>query len=236
MRRITVGITTSTEQIVAAGWTETAAFSPMAYVRAVQRAGARAVLMVPDDDATDALAGIDAVILSGGASDVSAESYGASPHPETGGREPRRDAFEVSLVEQARERDVPLLGICRGMQVINVAYGGTLIQHLPDALGNDDHRVPGGFAEHEVRIQPGSLGARVVGREIERVMSHHHQGIERLGDGLALTGWSVPDGFAEVIEDAHGRFVVGVQWHPEEDEASRVVRALIEHASSRPGG
>jgi putative glutamine amidotransferase len=227
--RPAVGITTSTEEILAAGWTETAAFSPLTYVHAVQRAGARAVLLVPDARVEDALAGIDAVILSGGASDVNAGCYGAEPHPLTGGREPERDAFEIALVRLAAQQGVPVLGICRGMQVINVAYGGTLVQHLPDLLGHDEHRAPGDFSDHEVRVAAGTLAAQVVGRGTERVRSHHHQGIERVGEGLAVSGWSSADELPEVIEDADGRFVLGVQWHPEEDEASQVVRALVDH-------
>ena len=229
-----MGISTSTEPIKAAGWDEVAAFSPLTYIHAVQRAGARAVLLVPDphdaEHPGDLLRGLAAVILSGGASDVHAEAYGAEAHPQTGGREPLRDTFEVAIVREAAERDLPLLGICRGMQVVNVAYGGTLHQHLPDVLGADEHRVPGGFSEHEVRIEPGSLAQRVVGREVERVLSHHHQGIDRLGEGLTITGRATSDDFPEVVEDAEGRFVLGVQWHPEEDEASRVVSALVDAA------
>jgi putative glutamine amidotransferase len=228
--RPTVGITTSTEEIVAAGWDETAAFSPLSYVRAVQRAGARAVLLVPDDDPEGALGGLDAVIVSGGASDVSAQSYGAPPHPQTRGIEPRRDAFEIALVRAGAEQGVPVLGICRGMQIVNVAYGGTLTQHMPDVLGRDEHRVPAAFADHEVELAPGSLAARAVGRERERVKSHHHQGVENVGAGLAVSGTATIDGTVEAIEDADGRYVLGVLWHPEEDEASRVISALVESA------
>ena len=230
MSRPTVGITTSTEQIVAAGWTETAAFSPVAYIRAVQRAGARAILLVPDDDPEGALDGVDAVIVSGGASDVSAESYGAEPHPETRGVEPRRDAFEQALVRLAAEQAIPVLGICRGMQMINVAYGGTLVQHMPDVLGRDDHRIPAAFADHEVALEPGSLAARASGREVERVKSHHHQGVDAVGQGLRVSGRATIDDTVEAVEDAEGRFVLGVLWHPEEDEASRVIAALVEQA------
>jgi len=233
--RPTVGITSSVADITAQGWEEHAAFSPLSYVRAVQRAGARAVLLVadPEDarDGKDILRGIDAVIVSGGASDVAPGRYGAERHPATAPEEPGRDAFEIALVRAAAEREVPVLGICRGMQLLNVAYGGTLVQHLPEALGRDHHRVlPADFADHEVRLRPGSLAARAAGRQHERVRSHHHQGVEKLGEGLEATGWAVTDGTIEAVEDPTRRFVLGVLWHPEEDEASRVVGSLVDAA------
>jgi putative glutamine amidotransferase len=236
-RRPTVGITCSVADIVTDGWEEHAAFSPMSYVRAVQRAGARAVLLVADPDDTarpaDVLRSVDAVIVSGGASDVAPGCYGAERHPATAAEEPGRDAFEIALVRAAAEQGVPVLGICRGMQLVNVAYGGSLVQHLPDVLGRDDHRVvPAEFADHEVRLEAGSLAARAAGRERERVRSHHHQGVERLGDGLRATGWATADDTIEAVEDPDA-YVLGVLWHPEEDEASRVVSALVEAARAR---
>ena len=238
MARPTIGITCSVGDIRSGEWDEHAAFSPIAYVRAVQRAGARAVLLVADDadaaDPRDLLRTLDGVILSGGGSDVAPHRYGRQPHPATADEEPHRDGFEIALARAAKARDIPVLGICRGMQLINVAYGGTLHQHLPDVLGHDEHReLPAAFARHEVRIAPGSLAATATGKEIESVLSHHHQGPDAIGDGLTVTGRAAPDDSPEAIEDPDARFLLGVLWHPEEDERSRVIGALVEAARER---
>ena len=207
-------------------------------MRAVQRAGARAVLLVADDEDTEdpqrpALT-LDGVILSGGGSDVAPRCYGQRPHAATAAEEPGRDAFEIALARSAKQHDVPLLGICRGMQLLNVAYGGTLHQHLPDVLGHDDHRrLPANFARHEVQLEPDSLAQAATGKATETVMSHHHQGPDRIGDGLKVTGRAAIDGSPEAIEDPEARFLLGVLWHPEEDERSRVVGALVDAARER---
>jgi putative glutamine amidotransferase len=236
--RPTIAITCSVGDIRSGDWDEHAAFSPIAYVRAVQRAGARAILLVADeqdaDDPQELLDTIDGVILSGGGSDVAPRRYGQAPHPATAAEEPVRDAFEMALARGAKARDIPVLGICRGMQLLNVAYGGTLHQHLPDVLGHDDHReLPAEFARHEVRIEPGSLAAAATGTTTESVLSHHHQGPDLIGDGLTVTGRATPDDSPEAIEDPAARFLLGVLWHPEEDERSRVVGALVGAARER---
>ncbi|HEV2787691.1 MAG TPA: gamma-glutamyl-gamma-aminobutyrate hydrolase family protein [Solirubrobacteraceae bacterium] len=238
MTRPTIGITCSVGDIRSGEWDEHAAFSPIAYVRAVQRAGARALLLVADEeDASnpdDLLSTLDGVILSGGGSDVAPRCYGQQPHPATADEEPGRDAFEMALARAAKEQDIPLLGICRGMQLINVAFGGSLHQHLPDVLEHDDHRaLPADFAHHDVQIQPGSLAETATGKPTETVLSHHHQGPDRIGEGLEVTGRSTLDDSAEAIEDPSARFLLGVLWHPEEDERSRVVGALVEAARKR---
>jgi putative glutamine amidotransferase len=149
---------------------------------------------------------------------------------------PERDRFEIALARRAIERDMPVLGACRGMQIINVALGGTLEQHLPDVIGTDEHRhTPGVFGDHEVTLEPGSLAARATGTERALVKSHHHQGVRDLGDGLVASGWSPDDGLIEAIELPGERFVLGVLWHPEEDEASRVIAALVDAARARVG-
>ena len=238
MNRPTIGITCSVGDIRSGAWDEHAAFSPFAYVRAVQRAGARAILLVADgedaQDPQDLLTILDGVILSGGGSDVAPHRYGHERHPATADEEPGRDAFEMALARGAKERDIPVLGICRGMQLLNVAYGGTLHQHLPDVLDHDEHRaLPADFARHEVRLDPRSLAAAATGSETETVLSHHHQGPDRIGDGLRVTGRSALDDTAEAIEDPSARFLLGVLWHPEEDERSRVVGALASAARDR---
>jgi putative glutamine amidotransferase len=204
------------------------------YPAAVQRAGGLALILPPDDavvDAPDAfLDRVDALILAGGA-DVDPATYGATPHPKTGVRWPERDQFEIALVRRALDRAMPVLGVCRGMQILNVALGGTLIQHLDDVIGSDRHRhTPGAFGDHEVRLAPGSLAARTAGAERLVVKSHHHQGVDRLGADLLPTGWSVEDEVVEAIELPGQGFALGVLWHPEEDVASRVIGSLVEAA------
>jgi putative glutamine amidotransferase len=232
--RATVGITVSTGTVQAGAWTEHMAYSPYPYVRAVHAAGARALLLVPDeDDAANPgplLERLDAVILSGGAGDVDPARYGAKPHPATNPDVEVRDAYEIALARRAPELGVPLLGICRGMQLMCVAYGGTLEQHLPDALGHDRHRrMPSGFSEHGVRLEPGSLAERAAGEPVTTVRSHHHQGVRDPGERLVVTGRSDDeDAIVEAVELTGNGFVLGVLWHPEEDETSRVIRTLVD--------
>jgi putative glutamine amidotransferase len=236
-RRPTIGVTAATESISYGAWRDVAAIvSPASYVRAVQRAGGRAVLLVPDPADTEDPAGvldlIDALIVTGGAGDLDPALYGEEPHPETGPVQEERDAYELALVRAAVERGLPTLGICRGMQVLNVAYGGSIEQHLPDALGHEEHRhTPGTFADHEVRLVPGSLAARAAGDERTPVKSHHHQGIKKVGSGLEVTGWAAEDDAVEALEDPSCPFVLGVLWHPEEDENSRLIKALVSEVS-----
>jgi putative glutamine amidotransferase len=199
------------------------------------------MLLPPDDSVAEApdelLDMLDGLVLAGG-SDVDPGSYGARPHAETGATWPERDRFELALGHRALERDMPFLGICRGMQMLNVVQGGTLDQHLPEKTGNEDHRhTPGVFSDHSVRLSPGSLAARVVGDErAVDVKSHHHQGVDELGEGVVVTGWSDGDDVIEAIELPEKRFAVGVLWHPEEDEASRVIGALVDEARTQQRG
>lgn len=228
--RPTVGVTAATETISYGAWRGVSALvSPAGYVRAVQRAGARAVLLVPDaaEDPEGVLDLVDALVLTGGAGDLDPNLYGHDPHPETGPVQPERDAYELALARAAVERRMPTLGICRGMQVLNVAYGGTIEQHLPGVLGHEDHRhTPGQFADHDVRLEPGTLAASAAGAGTVTVKSHHHQGIREPGKGLVVTG-RADDGTVEAVEDRSRPFVLGVLWHPEEDEKSRVVETLV---------
>jgi putative glutamine amidotransferase len=229
-----IGICAALERACWGPWEDTVTMLPRSYATAVQAAGGLALLLPPDEAATEApdplLDRVEALILAGG-SDLGPATYGAAPHPETSGIWPERDRFELALARRALEREMPVLGVCRGMQALNVARGGTLVQHLPDLLDRDDHRhTPGAFADHEVRLERGSLAGTAAAAEQITVKSHHHQGIDELGEGLVASGWSVSDDLVEAIELPEHPFVLGVLWHPEADLRSRVVGALVDAA------
>jgi putative glutamine amidotransferase len=234
--RPVIAICTSLVQARWGVWDQRAALLPFGYVQAVQRADGQALLVPPDpelaEDPDQLLDLIDGLILAGG-HDIDPSFYGAEAHPQTKGTVPLRDRVEVALTLRAVERDLPVLGICRGMQLLNVAFGGTLVQHLPDQVGHGDHRRhPGSFdgSDHDVRLDQGSLAARAAGEELHCTKSHHHQGLDRVADGWAVTGQSTLDDLPEAIELPGKRFVLGVQWHPEADEHSSVVAALVNEA------
>jgi putative glutamine amidotransferase len=227
-----IGVTCNVEEVRYGGlWTETAAMVPLTYVTAIARAGGRPLLLAPTPadlaDPAELLDLLDGVLITGGA-DLDPAAYGAEPHPESEPTSADRDAFELLLVRHAAERDLPCLGICRGMQVVNVAHGGTLEQHLPDRLADDIHRGDGGeFADHVVEAEPGSLAALAAGATRVEVKSYHHQGVATVGDGLRVTARAEGDGTVEAIEAASCRFMLGVLWHPEEDEADRLIGAFV---------
>jgi len=233
-----IGVTCNLETVQYGGlWTEAAAMVPLSYVRAVAHAGGRPLLLAPTPadlaDPTELLDLLDGVLVTGGA-DLDPDAYGEPAHAETEATSAERDAFELLLVRAAVERDLPCLGVCRGMQVVNVAYGGALEQHLPDRLDHDIHRGENGdFAEHRVEIEPDSLAALAAGATRATVKSYHHQGVARVGDGLRVTAQAEGDGTAEAVEDARRRFMLGVLWHPEEDEADRLIGAFV-RACRRP--
>lgn len=241
MARPVIGICTALERARWSVWDQQALLLPRSYVDAVQSAGALAVMIPPDpalvEDPVEALELLDGLMLAGGA-DIDPATYGAQAHPETTGTVPERDAFEIAIFQEAVRRDMPVLGICRGMQLINVAQGGTLLQHLPERFGHHEHlSVPGSFdgADHEVRLLEGSLAARIAGETVHATKSHHHQGVDRVGAGLRVTGYSLRDELPEAIEWEGGpsnhRFLLGVQWHPEADPASPFVQALVQAAT-----
>jgi putative glutamine amidotransferase len=242
MSRPVIGICTALERARWSVWDQQAYLLPRSYIKAIQRAGGLAVMLPPDEmserEPDQVLDLIDGLILAGGA-DIDPSSYGEAAHPETRGTVPERDEFELALARRAIERDLPLLGICRGMQLMNVAVGGTLLQHLPDSHGHHEHRRhPGSFdgADHDVRLSEGSLAARATGEAVHATKSHHHQGIGRLGTGLEVTGWSLIDDLPEAVEMPERRFALGVQWHPEADERSRLVAALVKEADAARNG
>jgi putative glutamine amidotransferase len=226
-----IGVTCNLEVVKYGLWTEPAAMVPLTYVRAIARAGGRPLLIAPTpadlDDPFELLDLLDGVLVTGGA-DVDPIAYDRPPHAETQPAPGDRDEFELLLVRAAADRDLPCLGICRGMQVLNVAYGGELEQHLADRLEHDIHRGDdGGWADHHVDVEPESLAAIAAGATRVAVKSYHHQGVARVGDGLRITARAEDDGTVEAIEDTDRRFVLGVLWHPEEDEADRLIGAFV---------
>jgi putative glutamine amidotransferase len=236
MARPLIGVCAAIERASFGVWSdEPATVLPLSYSRAIHGAGGMMAMLPPDrrssEDPRDLLDRIDALVLGGGA-DMDAESQGVEAHPETIGTNPDRDRFEIALALGALDRGMPLLGVCRGMQVLNVACGGTLDQHIPDRLGHEIHRpVPGAWAEHEVRIEPGSLAAEAAGTERLTVKSHPHQGIDRIADALTATAWATDDESVEAIESGDGGFALGVLWHPEEDATDAIIPSLISRAS-----
>jgi putative glutamine amidotransferase len=234
MRFPVIGICTALERAAWSVWDQQAALLPLSYVEAVQRAGGLAVMLPPDErlvaNPAPALDLIDGLMLAGGA-DIDPSSYEHEAHPETADTVPQRDAFEIALVREAIARDMPVLGICRGMQLINVAGGGSLLQHLPERYGHHEHRrVLGSFdgADHDVLLTGGSVAAGAAGELSHATKSHHHQGVDRLGDGLIVSGVSTLDDLPEAIERPGRSFVLGVQWHPEADPQSTVIEAFVD--------
>ncbi|MSO44570.1 MAG: gamma-glutamyl-gamma-aminobutyrate hydrolase family protein [Thermoleophilia bacterium] len=214
-------------------WDQPAATLAADYVWQVQAAGGIALVLPPHTgDVGPVLDTANGLILTGG-TDVEATRYGRNPHAEAEEPDSARDQFELALVAEAIARDMPFLGICRGMQLLNIAFGGTLTQHLPESPSADTHcRTMGTFAgnDHLVHLTPGSLAARVAGEHAHVVPSHHHQAVDRLGDGIVLTGHADGDDVIEAIEMPACAFALGVQWHPEVDPTSRVVAALVDAA------
>jgi putative glutamine amidotransferase len=235
MPRPLIGVCAAIEPASYGAWKdEPATLLPLSYSRAIHGAGGMMAMLPPDrvaeEDPGELLDRIDALVLGGGA-DIDPGAQGVEAHAETVGTNPDRDRFEIALALAALDRGMPLLGVCRGMQVLNVACGGTIDQHIPERLGHDRHRpVPGSWAEHDVRIEPGSLAAAAAGAESLTVKSHHHQGVDRIADRLRASAWATDDDSVEAIESGDGGFVLGVLWHPEEDPSDGVIPSLVSRA------
>ncbi|WP_328745765.1 gamma-glutamyl-gamma-aminobutyrate hydrolase family protein [Streptomyces sp. NBC_00285] len=212
-------------------WELEAALLPAGYPRLVQQAGGLAAMLPPDvpEHAAATVARLDGLVIAGGP-DVEPVRYGAAPHPRTGPPARARDAWELALIEAALAARVPLLGICRGMQLLNVALGGTLVQHI------DGHaEVPGVFGRHPVKPVPGTVYGDIAPEETS-VPTFHHQAVDRLGAGL-LPSAHASDGTVEAVELPDPHWVLGVQWHPEMGEDLRVMQALVKaSAEVSPSG
>jgi gamma-glutamyl-gamma-aminobutyrate hydrolase PuuD len=230
-----VGLTTYRERATWGVWDGVGTdLLPAGYADAVLRAGGVPVLLPSDPALADMVDRLDAVVLSGGA-DVQPSRYGAEPDPRTGAPRPDRDAAELAVLARALDLGIPVLGVCRGIQVLNVGLGGTLHQHIPDGTGHTGHNPrPGVYGTVEVELEPGSRAHRAVGGQVS-VQCHHHQGLDRLADGLVVTGLA-QDGTIEAVELADREFVLGVQWHPEQgpqQEDVGLFAALVAAARDR---
>ncbi|MBU6244221.1 MAG: gamma-glutamyl-gamma-aminobutyrate hydrolase family protein [Actinomycetales bacterium] len=233
MSRPVIGLTCYLEPARWGAWELPAALLPHWYVDAIQAAGGRVVLVPPDEDGdVDVLDRLDALVIVGGA-DVDARHYRQSSHETADEPRVARDSSELQLYRGARERDLPVLGICRGLQIMAVAHGGSLHQHLPDVSELVHRVVPGAFVEHEARFEPGSLIATVMGTTDTIVNSSHHQAVADPGS-LQVTG-TAADGTIEACEDDDRAFVLGVQWHPEHPDRrtadAGIFGALIDAAT-----
>jgi putative glutamine amidotransferase len=241
MNRPVIGVCAVRERARWSFWDQEAHLVADSYVAPLQRAGGLAVLLAVDVRAPlELLERLDALLLIGGA-DLDPAAYGAPRAAATESTYPDRDAFEIALLRRALEREMPVLGICRGMQLLNVALGGTLVQDLVAHDGSHPHRrVRGTFEgnDHTVALEPGSLAARSVGEAEHLAHCHHHQAVLQLGAGLVVSG-RAEDGVIEAIELADGGWGLGVQWHPEANDKSRLFAALCEAArayAAREGG
>jgi putative glutamine amidotransferase len=228
-----IGICAVKERARWAFWDQEAHLVADSYVSGLQRTGAIAILLPVDRRAPEQLLElIDGLLLIGGA-DIDPRSYGAPADPAVESTYPERDQFELALLRGAIDRALPVLAICRGMQLLNVALGGSLDQDLSDSDGSQPHRrIVGSFDgnEHTIELDPGSLAARAAGETAHVGRCHHHQAVSTVADGLQVTGRAA-DGVIEAIESGDGRWVLGVQWHPEADESTRLFAALRDAAS-----
>ncbi len=230
-RRPLIGITSYVEPSVRWGvWELPTALVPLNYVEAVEHAGGRPLLVPPSATGVDeTLDALDGLIFSGGA-DLDPGLYDAEPHPETIGIHAERDAAELKLLQAALERDLPVLAICRGSQVLNIARGGDLVQHLPEVVGDEKHKhTPGSFADHDVEVDPDTRLREILGPRAP-VKSHHHQGFGRLGEGLRESA-RAEDGTIEAVEDPSKRFALGVLWHPEAGDDAALFKELVRQAA-----
>jgi putative glutamine amidotransferase len=226
MKQPVIGLTSYLEPAKWGAWDLPAALIPWNYVSKLQSAGASVVILPPDANNHEAIARLDGLVMAGGA-DIEPAHYGAAHQEGTDKPRTERDASELGLYRAAREANLPVFGICRGLQIMAVAHGGSLHQHLPDVVGNTLHRdAPGTFNDHGATFTPGSLIADLVGATEITVNSSHHQAVDSPGD-LTVTGYA-EDGTIEVCEDPSAEFVLGVQWHPEFSNNEKISENLFQ--------
>ena len=227
--RPVVGVTAYVEPARWGAWDTRAVLVPYDYVRMLDAAGARPLLVPPSvDGVEETLDALDGLVISGGP-DLDPALYGAEPHEATDEPRTRRDAAELALLTGALERDLPVLAVCRGSQLLNVARGGDLVQHLPETVGHEGHKHdPGTFSEHGVQVKEDTRLGSLMGGHAP-VHSHHHQGFGRVGEGLVEAAWA-EDGTLEAVEDPTRRFALGVLWHPEAGEDAALFEALVAEA------
>jgi putative glutamine amidotransferase len=232
-RRPVIGVATG-ELVASYGvWKEKAALVPADYLDAVARAGGIPVVLAPVDGAAELIDRIDGLVLTGGA-DVDSALYGEERHPKAQRPDQARDRFEIELLEEATSRNMPVLAVCRGIQIVNVWRGGTLHQHLPEFTGHTGHMaVPGTYGVHPLRIDPDSQLGAIIGQSAAEVPGHHHQAPDRIGDGLVASAWA-DDGIVEGLEDPSLQVFVAVQWHPEMGDDPSLFEGLV--AAARPAG
>jgi putative glutamine amidotransferase len=225
-----IGLTTYREPAAWGVWNEPADLLPASYADAIDAAGGVALLLPPSASAVESaahtvLAGLHGLVLTGGA-DVDPARYDAERDEHTGVARPDRDAWEIALARVAIARQMPVLAICRGMQVLNVALGGDLVQHLPDSVGHEGHcPTPGTHARHDVVLLDSGLIGGILGERTD-VATYHHQAVDRLGRGLIATGWA-EDGTVEAMELSDADWVAGVQWHPEVHDGQLLFMAFV---------
>ncbi len=235
MNQPVIGLTSYLEPAKWGAWDQPAALIPWNYVNKLQAAGATVVILPPDADNHEAISRLDGLVMAGGA-DIEPARYGEVHQEGTDKPRVERDASELGLYRAARDANLPVFGICRGLQIMAVAHGGSLHQHLPDVVGNTLHRdAPGTFNDHGATFTPGSLIAELVGATDVTVNSSHHQAVDSPGD-LTVTGYA-EDGTIEVCEDPSAEFVLGVQWHPEfsndEQVSENLFRAFVKACANR---
>lgn len=238
LRPPAIGMTTYLDQARTGIWDVRASFLPAAYFQGITLAGGIATLLPPQpvdaEIARRVLDGLNGLVITGG-KDVNPAAYDQQPHPETDQPGTERDLWEFMLLREALDRRLPVLGICRGAQVLNVALGGTLHQHLPDVIGHSGHRAGNAvFTTLSVRTVPGTRLAGLLGQRAD-VQCYHHQAIAEVGRDLIVSAWD-DDGVIEALELPGDGFVLAVQWHPEENlDDLRLFTAIVDAARSYAG-
>jgi len=234
-----IGLTTYRQQGQTGVWNTEMAMIPAFYIEGITRAGGLAIMLPPQQlsgaEAKDIVSSLDGLMLCGGR-DIDPSRYGQSPHAEAEQPDKLRDDLEEKLLSAAIDADLPFLGICRGAQMLNINRGGTLIQHLPDVVGDNRYQLGNAkFSPADVEVETSSILGSLVGDKVSNAALYHHQAIDELGKGLKITA-KTEDGIIEAVELADHPFGVAVQWHPEQTlDDLRIFEGLIEAARKYRG-